>query len=55
VLEKLLARAFDPQVRVGRDTGAKLLQQARLADPRLAEDEHDLPLALAHALPAAQQ
>ncbi len=35
-----------PRVRLGRDALAESRRNARLADPRLARDQHDLPFAL---------
>src|SRR5262249_37533466 len=54
-LEELVARAFDPQVGVILDAGAKLIDQPRLADPGLTHHQRDLPLALARPLPSAEQ
>src|SRR5262249_6800747 len=54
-LKELLAGALDPQMGHGRDSRAKLLDQARLADSGLADREHCLALALACAFPAGQQ
>ncbi len=36
-------------------SAVKFLNQARLAEPRLAHDQHQLPVALPRPLPAAHQ
>ena len=48
-------RPFDPGVRRLAEPGVKLLDQPRLAEAGLADDQHELALAFARALPAARQ
>ena len=55
VLQKLRAAPFDPGVRSVAQPGMKFLDQARLAEPRLADDQHQLPVALPRPLPAPHQ
>ena len=52
VLQQLRRRPLDPGVRRLAEPGVKLLDQPRLAEARLADDQHELTLALARALPA---
>ena len=55
VLQELRGRPFDPGVRRLGELGAKLLDEARLADARLADDLDELTLACQSARPAARQ
>jgi len=55
VLQKLRAAPFDPGVRHFAQPRMKLLDQARLAEPRLANDLHQLAVALTRPLPAPHQ
>ena len=55
VLQKLRAAPFDPGVRRVAQPGVKFLDQARLAEARLADDQHQLPVALPRPLPAPHQ
>ena len=55
VLQKLRAAPFDPGVRRLAQPGVKFLDQARLAQARLADDQHQLPVALPRPLPAPHQ
>ena len=55
VLQQLRGRPLDPGVRRLRQPGAELLDQPRFAEARLADDQRELPLAAARALPAARE
>src|SRR5262249_32966831 len=52
VLQELRAAPFDPGVRDLAQPGMKLLDQPRLPQPRLADDQHQVPVALPAPLPA---
>ena len=55
VLQKLRAAPFDPGVRRVGKPGMKFLDQAGFAQPRLADDHHQLAVALPRPLPAPHQ
>ena len=55
VLQKLRAAPLDPGVRRVGEPGVKFLDQARFTEPRLADDHHQLAVALPRPLPAPQQ
>ena len=55
VLQKLRAAPFDPGVRRVGEPGMKFLDQARFAQARLADDQHQLAVALPRPLPAPHQ
>src|SRR6516164_8543652 len=55
VLQKLRAAPFDPGVRSVAQPRMEFLNEPRLADPRLADDQHQLAVALPRALPAPRQ
>ena len=55
ILQELRRAPLDPGVRRFGEPGAELLDQARLAEARLADDHDELALALARALPAPEQ
>src|SRR6516164_9390385 len=55
VLQKLRATPFDPGVRGIAQPRMEFLNEPRLADPRLADDEHQLAVALPRSLPAPHQ
>jgi hypothetical protein len=55
VLQELRRGPFDPGVRRLPETGAKLLDEPRFADPRLADDQRELAFARARTLPAPPQ
>ena len=55
VLQKLRAAPFDPGVRRLGEPGMKFLDQARFAQARLADDQHQLAVALPRPLPAPHQ
>ena len=55
VLQELRAAPFDPGVRCVAQAGVKFLDQARFAESRLADDQHQLPITLTRPLPASQQ
>src|SRR5262245_41080667 len=52
VLQKLRAAPFDPGVRSVAQPSVKFLNEPRLADPRLADDQHQLAITLPRPLPA---
>src|SRR5208337_1510192 len=52
ILQQLRRRPLDPGVGRLAEAGVKLLHQPRLAQARLPDDERELTLALASALPA---
>src|SRR6516165_2724876 len=52
VLQKLRATPLDPSMWCFANPGMKFLDQARLAEPRLAHDEHQLPITKPSAVPA---
>ena len=54
-LEKRLASAFDPQMRIVPDARTEFLDQARLSDSRFANYKRELALPLARSLPATKQ
>ena len=55
VLQELRAAPFDPGVRRLAQPGVKFLDQARFAQAGLADDQHQLPVALPRPLPAPHQ
>ncbi len=55
VLKEGGSRAFEPGMPLGNDPVAKLLHQARLADPGFANDSDYLAFALDHTFPTALQ
>ena len=55
VLQKLRAAPFDPGVRRVGEPGMKFFDQARFAQARLADDHHQLAVALPRPLPAPHQ
>jgi hypothetical protein len=55
VLQKLRAAPFDPAVRRLAQPRMEFLYEPRFADPRLADDEHQLAVALPRPLPAPHQ
>src|SRR5262245_48710705 len=55
VLQKLRAAPFDPGVRSVAQPSVKFLNEPRLTDPRLADDQHQLAVALPRPLPAPRQ
>ena len=55
ILQELRRRQFDQGVRRLAERRAKLLDEARLADAGLADDERELALAFARPLPAPAQ
>ena len=55
VLQELRAAPLHPGVQRITQAGAKFLDQPRLPEPRLADDQHQLPVALTRPLPAPHQ
>ena len=55
VLQELRGAPFDPGVRRLRESRMELLDETRLAEAGLADDQYELALACASALPAARQ
>ena len=55
VLQELRGAPFDPGVRRLREPRMELLDEPRLAEAGLADDQHELAFARASALPAARQ
>jgi hypothetical protein len=55
VLQKLRTIPFDPGVRRVAHSGMKFLDQARLAQSWFADNQDQLPIALARTLPAPHQ
>ena len=55
VLQKLRGAPFDPGVRRLSEPRVELLDEPRLAEAGLADDQHELAFARAGALPAARQ
>ena len=55
VLQELRTTPFDPGMWCLAKPGMEFLDQARLAQPRLANDEHQLPIAAPSALPAPHE
>ncbi len=55
VLQELRGGPFDPGVRRLGELCAEFLDQARLADARLADDLHELALAFERTRPAAHE
>ena len=55
VLQKLRTTPFDPGMRRVAQPRLKFLDQPRLAQARLANDQHQLPVALPRPLPAPHQ
>jgi hypothetical protein len=55
VLQELRQRPFDPGVRGLAEPASKLFHEPRLAQPRFADDPHELALAAPRALPAAHE
>ena len=53
ILQELGRRPLDPGVRPFAEATVKLLHQPRLAQTRLADDQRQLALALAGAIPAS--
>src|SRR4029077_14671573 len=54
-LQELRTTPFDPGMRCFAEPGMKFLDQARLAQARLAHDEYQLPIAAPSALPAPHE
>jgi len=52
VLQELRTAPFDPGVWHLAQPGMQFLNQARFTEPRLADDEYQLPFALPRLLPA---
>jgi hypothetical protein len=55
IFEELLACALNPNVGSIANTLAELGHQSRLADSRLADDQHHLALPVVGALPTGEQ
>src|SRR5262249_60431566 len=55
VLQELRAAPFGPGVRGGAQPTMKFFNQTRLAESRLTDDQHQLPVALPRPLPAPHQ
>ena len=55
ILQELRRRPFDPGVRRLAERRAELLDEPRLADAGLADDQYELALAIARPLPAPAQ
>jgi hypothetical protein len=55
VLQELRAAPFEPGVRGVTQPTMKFFNQTRLAEPRLADDQHKLSLAVPRPLPAPHQ
>src|SRR5262249_26575736 len=55
VLQELRTTPFDPGMRRFAKPGMKFLDQARLAQPWLAHDEYQLPVAVPSARPAPHE
>ena len=55
VLQELRPRPFDECVRHVTDPGTELLDEPRLAETRLTDDQRELPVARPRALPAAHE
>src|SRR5215472_9692484 len=55
VLEQLRGAPFDPGVGRLREARMELLNEPRLAEPRLAHDQHDLAFAGPDAVPSPLQ
>src|SRR6476660_5418453 len=55
VLQKLRATPFCPSVRHLAQSEMEFLNEPRLADPRLADDQHQLAIAPPRPLPAPHQ
>src|SRR5262249_8683058 len=55
VLQELRAAPFDPRVRCVAQSSMEFLDQSRLTQTRLADDHHQLAVALLRPLPATHQ